>query len=464
MNDAFFMQQALSLATQAAKQGEVPVAALIVHQGVVIASASNAPIRGRDPTAHAEILALRAAASAMGNYRLDECELFVTLEPCAMCSGAMLHARLKRVVFGAPEPKTGAAGSVLNLFAQPQLNHQTTLEGGVLAEQSTALMQNFFRQRRRENRLQAMRNHPLREDALRTPDVAFKHLADYPWAPNYISDLPSLAGLRMHYLDESPVTPGRQVLTFLCLHGNPAWSYLYRKLIPIWLAAGHRVVAPDLIGFGKSDKPKKVSHHSFHQQRQTLIELVEHLDLSNIVLVVQDWGGILGLTLPMQAPERYSGLLVMNTLLACGDQPLPAEFLAWQKMCAKKPNFDIARLFARANPLMSEVQCAAYSAPFPDNGHRAALRAFPALVPSSLASDGAELSRQARAFWRQDWTGQTMMAIGEQDPVFGPLPMAQLRQHLNGCAEPLVLPNTGHFTPECGQPLANAALEFFLAA
>ncbi|QJC56389.1 Haloalkane dehalogenase [Polaromonas vacuolata] len=461
MSDAFFMQQALSLAAQAALLGEVPVAALVVHKGKIIASASNAPISAHDPTAHAEILALRAAASLMGNYRLDECELYVTLEPCAMCSGAMLHARLKRVVFGAPEPKTGAAGSVLNLFTQPQLNHQTALLGGVLADQSVALMQNFFRQRRSEKRLLALVNHPLREDALRTPDSAFENLPDYPWLPHYISDMPSLAGLRMHYLDEGPKHRDDSALTYLCLHGNPAWSYLYRKMLPTWLAAGQRIVAPDLIGFGKSDKPKKDSHHSFSQQRQSLIELVERLDLTNVVLVVQGWGGMLGLTLPMAAPERYRGLLVMNTYLACGDQPLPAGLLAWRDMCRKNSNFDVAELFARAEPLMSGAERMAYAAAFPDRGHRAALRAFPALVPSSLYSDGATVSRQAREFWREQWTGQVLMAIGEQDPVFGTSVMAQLRQDLRGCDQPMLLPYAGHFVPEDGEPLAHAALKFF---
>lgn len=461
MSDAFFMQQALSLAAQAALQGEVPVAALVVHHGRVIASASNAPISAHDPTAHAEILALRAAASVMGNYRLEECELYVTLEPCAMCSGAMLHARLKRVVFGAPEPKTGAAGSVLNLFAEPQLNHQTALSGGVLAEQSAALMRNFFRQRRSEKRLLAQVNHPLREDALRTPDSAFERLPDYPWQPNYISDMPSLAGLRMHYLDDGPKEHDGQALTYLCLHGNTAWSFLYRKMLPTWLAAGQRIVAPDLIGFGKSDKPKKDSYHSFNQQRQTLIELVERLDLRNIVLVVQGWGGMLGLTLPMQAPERYHGLLVMNTHLACGDQPLPVGLLAWRDMCRKNSNFNIAELFARANPFMSNAECMAYAAAFPDRGHRAALRAFPALVPSSLYADGAPVSRQAREFWRKQWTGQTFMAVGEHDPVFGPPVMAQLRQDMRGCDQPMFLRNAGHFVPEDGEPIARAALEFF---
>ena len=163
------MAAALAQARAAAAAGEVPVGAVVVKDGQIIATGRNAPLEQHDPTAHAEIVALRAAAKALGNYRLDGCELFVTLEPCAMCSGAMLQARLKRVVYGAADPKTGAAGSVINLFAQAQLNHQTQIQGGVLASESTALLQDFFTERRNQKRQETLMNHPLRDDALRTP-------------------------------------------------------------------------------------------------------------------------------------------------------------------------------------------------------------------------------------------------------------------------------------------------------
>ena len=263
----------------------------------------------------------------------------------------------------------------------------------------------------------------------------------------------------MHYLDEGPREA--EGVTWLCLHGNPAWSYLYRKMIPVFLEAGHRVVAPDLVGFGKSDKPKKDSFHSFDGHRQNLLELVERLDLRNIVLVVQDWGGLLGLTLPMAAPQRYRGLLVMNTTLATGERPLSAGFLAWREMCAKNPEFDVARLFARGNPQMSAAECAAYNAPFPDRGHRAALRAFPPMVPEFAHSPGAEVSRQARDFWRERWQGETLMAVGTQDPVLGLPVMRELQQMIRGCPEPLLLEDAGHFVQERGEPIARRAVDFF---
>ena len=151
-SDEDFMREALAQAHEAAAAGEVPVGAVVVRGGEIIARGRNSPVGAHDPTAHAEIAALRAAAARLGNYRLDGCDLFVTLEPCAMCAGALLHARLRRVVFGCVDPKTGAAGSVLDLFAQPRLNHQTRVEGGVLAAECAAVLSEFFQARRLEAR------------------------------------------------------------------------------------------------------------------------------------------------------------------------------------------------------------------------------------------------------------------------------------------------------------------------
>jgi tRNA(adenine34) deaminase len=334
MTDEQAMQLALVQAGLAAEDGEIPVGAVVLKQGELIAIGRNAPIKNHDPTAHAEISALRAAALALGNYRLDDCELFVTLEPCAMCAGAVLHSRLKRVVFGASDPKTGAAGSVLNLFAEPRLNHHTQVLGGVLAKEGAALLQNFFQKKRKEN---PACSSLLREDALRTPPARFANLVDYPWAPNFMSDLPSLNGLRLHYLDEGPHNAAR---SYLCLHASPVWSYCFRHKITELLSAGHRVLAPDLIGFGKSDKPKKESAHTLDWHEQVLNEWVERLDLNRVVLLLQDTNVALGLLLAAAAPERFLDFGVLPPLLP------------------------------------EELQNPAYDAPFPDRGHRAAQRAL----------------------------------------------------------------------------------------
>jgi tRNA(adenine34) deaminase len=179
----------------AAAAGEVPVGAVVVRRGEVIATGRNAPVDGHDPTAHAEIVALRAAAQALGNYRLDDCELFVTLEPCAMCSGAMLHARLKRVVFGAPDPKTGAAGSVLNLFAEPRLNHQTERCKAVCWPRTAASCCRIFSASAGPTSAKSpgWRIHCAMMRCAR-PMPRSTALPGYPWPPRYVSDLPALGG------------------------------------------------------------------------------------------------------------------------------------------------------------------------------------------------------------------------------------------------------------------------------
>lgn len=149
MSDEHFMQEALALARQGAAMGEVPVGAVVVKDDVIVGRGFNRPISSHDPTAHAEIAALRSAAKHLGNYRLIDCDLFVTLEPCVMCAGAILHARIGRVIYGARDPKTGACGSVVDLFAEARLNHHTEVTGGLLAEEAAALLQTFFADRRR---------------------------------------------------------------------------------------------------------------------------------------------------------------------------------------------------------------------------------------------------------------------------------------------------------------------------
>lgn len=463
------MRLALAQARAAASAGEVPVGAVLVKDGRVIATGRNAPIAGHDPTAHAEIAALRAAAQALGNYRLQGCTLYVTLEPCAMCAGAMLHARLARVVYGAPDPRTGAAGSVTNLFAHPRLNHHTQVQGGVLADDCAALLRAFFQPRRRNPQ-------PLRDDALRTPEQRFARLPAYPWTPRAISDLPALAGLRLHYLDEGPRQAPR---TWLCLHGNPSWSYLWRHMLPVWLAAGDRVIAPDLIGFGRSDKPKKDSAHRLAWHRQVLHELVQRLHLQRVILAGHGLGGVLALGLPPAAPARYQGFLGLNTALPWpASATPPAALLAWQQWCAKRPAYDLPRLLARACPGLDAGTLAAYAAPFADAGQRAATRAWPRWWTRDADTDadtgappgmdaGTDAHTDANAlhhFWRSRWQGRSLLVTGAQDRLFGPHAQPALHAFIRGCPPPWVLPGVGHFTPEqAGAAVAQRALAHFSA-
>lgn len=272
--DIGFMQLALRQAHIAADAGEVPVGAVVVRAGQVIAYGHNAPLTRHDPTAHAEVNAMRAAAQVIGNYRLDDCTLYVTLEPCAMCSGAALHARFKRVVFGATEPKTGAAGSVLNLFANEQINHQTQVMGGVLADACAKALQDFFEQRRAQQQLCKV---PLREDALRTPDSAFVG-QDVPLTLSCFSaDLPALKGLRLHWFDNRQ---DAQVAPHVYLHGLDDWSVQYAAQ----LQSTAPVIALDLPGFGLSDKPKKLAMHRIAWHAQVLHEFLNSLQPAPVAL------------------------------------------------------------------------------------------------------------------------------------------------------------------------------------
>src|SRR5690242_14811549 len=239
-------------------------------------------------------------------------------------------------------------------------------------------------------------------DALRTPDARFADLPGFAFAPHYRDDLKGFDSLRLHYLDEGPRDAGQ---VFLCLHGQPSWSYLYRKLIRFVTAAGHRAVAPDYFGFGRSDKPVDDAVYTFDFHRNSLIALIERLDLRNITLVCQDWGGLLGLTLPMDMPERFSRLLVMNTALGTGDRPLTEGFIAWRAWCAANPDMAVGKLMARACPLLTPAEAAAYDAPYPDIRHKAGVRRFPQLVPDGIDAGGAALSRRARDWWRTAWSG-----------------------------------------------------------
>ena len=259
----------------------------------------------------------------------------------------------------------------------------------------------------------------------------------------------------MHYVDDGPRNARRN---WLCLHGQPTWSYLYRRMIPIFAGAGDRVVAPDFLGFGRSDKPADEAVYTFDFHRDSLLAFIEALDLRNIVLVVQDWGGLIGLTLPMAAPERFAALLVMNTDLGTGDAPLGDGFLAWRTFSNRNPVMDIAKLMQRACAHLSAAEAAAYAAPYPDASYKAGVRRFPNLVPDRPDAPGAALSRQAREFWRERWTGKSLMAIGMKDPVLGPPVMRALHAIIRNCPPPLEIAEGGHFLQEWGEEIARKAV------
>jgi haloalkane dehalogenase len=290
---------------------------------------------------------------------------------------------------------------------------------------------------------------------LRTPDDHFIALPEYDFEPHYFEHA---NGLRMHYVDVG--SKGRDAPVFLCLHGQPSWSYLYRKMIPVFAPAG-RVIAPDLFGFGRSDKPTDQNVYTIAFHRQSLIDLIVTLDLENITLVCQDWGGLLGLTIPYELPERFSRLIVMNTAFPTGEVSLGAGFEAWKAFNRSQPDLDLAALFKRATPILSDAEAAAYAAPYPDVTYKAGVRQFPELVPTSTASPGSEFGRAGRDWFATQWRGKSFMAVGGADPVITPAAMEALRKTIKNCPAPMVIPDAGHFVQEWGEPVARAALAAF---
>ncbi|MDH0050201.1 tRNA adenosine(34) deaminase TadA [Comamonas terrigena] len=455
VDHAHWMRHALRLAQQAAEAGEVPVGAVVVYQGQIVGEGRNAPIASGDPTAHAEVQALRDAARRLGNYRLEGCTLYVTLEPCTMCSGAMLHARVGRLVYGAAEPKTGAAGSVLNVFGYPAINHQTQVLRGVLAEECAALLARFFQQRRQAHRAAAV--HPLPDTALRVPDRAFADLPDWPWHPRYRSDLPSGQGLRLAAVDEGPQGA---TLTWLCLAASPGWGWAFRHLIPVFLSAGHRVVVPDLPGWGRSDQPKKPQAHSAAWHQQLLQEWVEALDVRHAVLLGQGDAARLGLAVAIQQPQRFAGAWLHDAWPA---DALPLTWADWQLQAARKPRWPVGAQLQQAWGLApSAAEQAAFDAPFAAAGHRAALQAAPQCrtalpaVPAGLLHDWLAQGRC--------WVTRTPQASMQHPVCSASEYEAAWKQVLPALAEyPQAMPSNpgldwGRSQADCG---ARRAVEYF---
>lgn len=276
-DDAAFMREALQQAVLAAQAGEVPVGAVVVRQGRIVGRGHNRSVGARDITAHAEVQALRQASAALGNHRLDGCTLYVTLEPCIMCSGAIMGARLARLVYGASEPKTGAAGSVVDLFSDARLNHHTRVQGGLMAADCGALLQGFFQDRRQAQHQERSRSF-LREDALRC-DASRVPAWPVGVRSDFSHELPSLEGLRLHLL-----AAGEGGTAVLALHGTDSWSAVHAQAGPVLASAGLALVAPDLPGFGLSDKPKKASWHVVQTHAAVLRELIERLPQSRVLL------------------------------------------------------------------------------------------------------------------------------------------------------------------------------------
>jgi haloalkane dehalogenase len=295
---------------------------------------------------------------------------------------------------------------------------------------------------------------------LRTPDARFENLSSYSYKPNYVN-IPDGEGgtLRIHYVDEGP----SKALPVLLMHGEPSWSYLYRKMIPIIVAAGFRAVAPDLAGFGRSDKPANRKDYSYQRHVDWMQGFLDKTDLRRLTLVCQDWGGLIGLRLVAQNPARFARVVVANTGLPTGDNPISDAFLAWRKFSQETPEFKVGEIISNSNPndpLTKEV-IAAYDAPFPDETYKEGARIFPTLVPITPDDPSSKANREAWKVLSQfEKPFVTMFSDGDPitrggDRVFQKMvPGAKGQPHT-------IIQGGGHFLQENrGKEFAQAVVDF----
>src|SRR5438034_732419 len=295
-------------------------------------------------------------------------------------------------------------------------------------------------------------------EALRTPDDRFTGLPGHPFAPHYVE----AGGLRIHYVDEGP----RNAAPVLLLHGEPSWSYLYRKMIPLITAAGHRAIAPDLVGFGRSDKPARREDYTYQRHVDWMHGFIDALDLKDITLVCQDWGGLIGLRLATEQPDRFARIVAANTFLPTGDMPPGEAFMRWQRFSQETHNFNVGRIVngGCVTDLPDDI-IAAYDAPFPDETYKEGARQFPLLVPTSPEDPAAPANRRAWEVLRQ-WTKPFPPAFSASDPVtrgadrllHSQIPGAKDQPHTT-------IVGGGHFLQEDkGEELARVVVDFIARA
>jgi haloalkane dehalogenase len=293
---------------------------------------------------------------------------------------------------------------------------------------------------------------------LRTPDSRFENLTDYPFEPHYVD----VGGLRMHHVDEGP----RDGQVVLMLHGEPSWSYLYRKMIPLFTAAGYRAIAPDLIGFGKSDKLAATSAYTYQRHVDWTWDWLQSLDLHEITLVCQDWGSLIGLRLVAEHPERFARVVLANGALPTGDQELTEGFKRWLMFSRRSPVLPIRTILQMGSKTQLGMEVLeAYKAPFPGEAYKAGARIFPALVPIRPDDPAAPANRRAwRSLMRFDKPFLT--AFGDSDPVTRGGERAFQRLVPGAKGQPhTMIQGAGHFIQEDkGEELAQIVLDFMAAA
>lgn len=295
-------------------------------------------------------------------------------------------------------------------------------------------------------------------DFLRTPDSRFDNLEGYPFAPHYLDvEAPGTPPLRMHYVDEGP----RDGAPVLLLHGEPTWSYLYRSMIGPLADAGRRVLAPDLIGFGRSDKPTRIEDYTYQRHVDWVTSFVTAMDLRDVTVVVQDWGSLIGLRVAAENPDRFSKLFIANGFLPTADRPAPAAFRIWRAFAKYTPLLTAGWLVDRGTVrALSRAVRAGYDAPFPEKSYQAGARAFPQLVPTSPDDPAIPANRAAWEVLGR-WDQPVLCVFGARDPLLGKADKPLIR-HIPGAAgQPHARINASHFIQEdAGPELARRLLDW----
>ncbi len=297
-------------------------------------------------------------------------------------------------------------------------------------------------------------------ELLRTPDDRFKNLPGYPFKPHYltINDRSEDVGVRIHYIDEGD--SGAQPV--LMLHGEPSWSYLYRKMVSPFVQAGYRVVAPDLPGFGKSDKPAKRADYSYARHVAWMQDWLQVMDLNNIILICQDWGGLIGLRLVAAEPHRFARVVTSNTMLPTGDHSPGDAFMKWQQYSQQVPVFPTGQIVHKGTVAgLSDAEIVAYDAPFPDEAYKEGARQFPTLVPTTPDDPESQANRDA---WKSlmSFEKPWLCAFGDSDPITGAAAPV-IQKLIPGChGQPhTTLSGGGHFIQEdCGEELSQVVLNW----
>jgi haloalkane dehalogenase len=291
-------------------------------------------------------------------------------------------------------------------------------------------------------------------ELLRTPDERFQNLPNFPYQPNYLE----IDGIRIHYVDEGP----NDAEVVLLMHGEPSWSFLYRHMIPILVKAGLRAVAPDLVGFGRSDKPTKQEDHTYAKHVKWMSALVNEVDLKRITLFCQDWGSLIGLRVAIENQDRFSRIVLSNGGLPTGEREMTEAFLNWRRFSRESPAFDVGRIIQGGTTTnLTEDIMNAYDAPFPDDSYKAGARILPSLVPISIDDPEHEANKKAAEKFLQ-WEKPFLTCFSDSDPVTrggdiiwqNNIPGAKGQNHTT-------IKNASHFVQEDkGPELADLIIEF----